>query len=472
MGIVALFSVFLARKYLLLWSLATCSAIAACAGLLLPKQYEATSIVQVDAIQRNTLTGNIEARTRVSEFLGQQAAVAGSRSVALKVIETLTAQGAMSVDDFVSEWRRQTGGETVAGNDARLWAADQLLDKVTITADALESTLSITFRADAPGQAARFANAFSDAYMQTVLDIRRQRARRNAADFGGEREILETELEGVQNELSDFRDSSGIVPIGSQRLEGAEVQLASLTARLAEARADAVDAYSLLTQVENGGDRVLLTMPIPGDIGYARQAQGRLGAVISQLSRIAERYGEAYPDYIEAQNEKRALEVSILNAVRNRAAYHQQRVARLEAAARSQKKKVVALQKTKQEYDVLEKRVEASRATYDLVATRSLQESLQSRVHNVSTFLLARAVPPSSPATPPLSIIILIGMVAGATLGSGAAVAIEFVEGRVRTPQTVKHVLKCPILAEAPLPRKTGKPKRRRRAPALMGRTA
>ncbi len=451
MGVLAFFTVFAARKWLILWSIMTTGAIAAAAGMVFPKQYESTSLVQVDAIQRNTLTGLVETRVRTSEFLGQQAAVARSRRVAVEVIENLTAQGFFSLADFEAEWRAETKGEIVPGNDATLWAADRLLESLTVTANAQESTLAIHFRSEDPSQAARISNAFSEGYMQAVLDQRKRRALRNAANFSDERQAMEAGLENAQSELTIFREDSGIVALGLQRLEAAEVELAALTARLAEARADRAEAQSLLSQARSVGEAGLLTVPLPGDVPYARQAQARLGAVVGQMRRIAERYGPQYPDYIEANNEKLALERNIMNAIESRNDYHAKRAASLEFAVQKQKATVVKLQETKQAYDVLEKKVEASRQTYDLVATRSLEESLQSRVDSVTTFLLARAVPASQPATPPLFLIVLLGLAAGGALGVTAAIALEFHEGRVRSAGAVRQVLRAPVLTETPL---------------------
>ena len=141
--------------------------------------------------------------------------------------------------------------------------------------------------------------------MQTVLNQRQRQAARNAISFSDETQALEDDLEFAQRELRDFREEAGIVALGAQRLEGEEVGLASVTLRLAEARADLSEAQSLLRQVRAAPDNELLTLPLPGDVHAGRQAQSRLGAVRVQIQRISERYGEQYPDYIEAMNEKK-----------------------------------------------------------------------------------------------------------------------------------------------------------------------
>lgn len=448
----ALLAVLKARKALIAMSVAVAALVAAAVSLILPSEYQSTAKVQIDALQQNLLTGLYEPRVRVSEFLGQQTAIAGSRAVALEVYDTLIDEGFFIAADFEEEWRRKTEGELLAGNDARLWAADQLLKKLNVSADGMESTMSISFRSEDAAQSSRIANAFASAYMQMVMDTRQRRAARNAAKFSDETRSLETGLDVAQNELSQLREQSGLVGFGENRLESAEVDLAAMTMRLAEARADQSESQSLLRQARDAAGKDLLTLPLPEDAQSGRQAQSRLGSVLVQIQRLSERYGPAYPALMEARNEQRALERTIMKSVEDRAEYAQRRVAALNAALQEKKSEVVALQETKQRYDVLEKKVEASRQTYDLVANRSLQESLQSRVDTVDVMLLARAVPADKPITPPLPVIVLIGLFAGAFLGASGAVAIELIEGRVRAASAVSQLLRTTVLAELTLP--------------------
>ena len=167
---------------------------------MLPTKFLSASKVQVDSLQRNELTGLIEPRVRVGEYLGQQAAIAKSRTVALEVINQLSAEGFIVLGDFEDRWREETGGETVAGNDLRLWAADQLLRDVEVTSNEIESTLELGFRADDPAQAARVANAFASAYMSTVLDKKQRRSARRAASLSDETKALADGVASAQNE--------------------------------------------------------------------------------------------------------------------------------------------------------------------------------------------------------------------------------------------------------------------------------
>ena len=463
MGIAALLTVIIERKWILILGLLVGAAIAFVAASILPNQYRSTAVVQVDHLQQNLLTGSFEPRVRIAEFLGQQSAIANSRTVSLKVYEQLIADGLLFHVDMENEWRAQTGGELVSGNDSRLWAADQLLRKLEVLADPVRSTLSISFQSEDPAQAAFISNAFASYYIETVLAKRQRRAARNAENFSLETKSLQQDIEDAQHELTAFRRGSGIVGIGSQRLEDTEVALAALTIRVADANADATEARSLLEAAQGISGADLLTLPLPDDAISGRQAQARLGGVLVQIQRLGERFDPSYPTYVEALSERDSLEETIIRAVTDHADFTARRVAALSEEAARKKRAVVELQETKQTFDVLEKRVDASRDTYDLVAARSLQESLQSRVGVVDVLMLARAVPSEKSITPPAPVIIILGAIVGFVMGVSAAVAIELMEGRIRSSQTITRILRAPVLGSVDMKSTRNiKPNRRR----------
>ena len=326
MGFIALLQIIRIRWAVVLTAAICGLSAATIAASLLPSKYQSTSRVLVDSIQRNTLTGLVEPRVRVAEFLGQQAAIASSRTVALDVLRRLEADGILVIEDLRDEWTKQTGGILLGGNDLRLWAADRLLLNLSVEANSLESTLSLTYRADQPTLAAQIANAFAASYMATVQEQKQLRYFKNARGFSDETSLLAEDVSSARRDLAEFRERSGILPIGAQAIEGAELELAALTARLAEARADNSEAQSLYQQVLETRSEDLVHFPVPDDALAARQAQMRLGAVATQLARLSERYGPNYPDYIEAVQEMRRLEATIHAAIRDRAEYAAERL--------------------------------------------------------------------------------------------------------------------------------------------------
>ena len=299
MGLLSFFNVLRARSLIVLWSIVIATFISAVLGFALPKNYVASAKVQVDSVFENPLTGLAEKRHRVSEFLGQQAALVSSRSVALKVVAELIATGHLSMAEYEDQWRKKTGGEIVTGNNLTEWVADELLLNLNVQSSVTESTMLISYRSNDPSLAARYANAFADSYMRIVIDNRQRRAARTAANFSEETRNLERQVQKSRDELTDFQAESGLVTIGAQQLEAAEVELGTITSRIADARADYAEARSLLSQAVSASRAELATLPIPNDNNVGKSAQARLGSIRAQMEKVEQRYGENHPDYQE-----------------------------------------------------------------------------------------------------------------------------------------------------------------------------
>ena len=437
-----------ARLMLIIWAFVICAGIAAAIGSVIPPRYKAETTLQVDSTTHDLLTGVMEPRQRVQEFLGQQAAVAGSRASALLAVEELVATNDLSLPAYEQVWQEKTGGELLPGNDLKLWIADELLRRVEITSDALMGTLTITYTAEDPAQAARYANALADAYTILITDQRRAGAARTARNFETESSAYKDQVEQSRQALTDFQQETGYVTIGTQQLEAAEVEHTSLTTRLAEARADDAEAQSLWQLTGNTPRSNLDTLPLPNTNVPGRTAQARLAVVKSQMQKLDERYGSQHPDYIEAQNETARLEQLIVSSVRERATFTTGRVAHLSDAVAVQKQRVLELQQNKQNYDVLEKDWRTAQQTYELITARSEQEGLQSRVDNVAVLLLARAVPPATASMPTFWVILLVGTIFGLGFGATMAVFVELMEGRVRASDSVAFATRQTVLAE------------------------
>jgi uncharacterized protein involved in exopolysaccharide biosynthesis len=458
MSIFAFFSVLRARAFIIVWS----TAVAVCAAMMvanvLPQNYEASAKVQVDNMREDLLTGLSERSPRVAEFLGQQSAIVSNRIVALKVVRKLSEEGYLSIPEYKERWTQETGGDVVAMNDLNRWIADELLKRLSVRQSISESTLTITYRGENPAIAARYANAFADAYMVTVQEQRKRRAARNAASFSEETRMLAKQVEDAREELTEFQQESGIVTIGVQQLESAEVHLATITERVAVARGDYAEAESLYELAKVTPRNMLASLPLTGNSARgvptpAMAAQNKIAEISSLLDRIEARYGQSHPDYIEGMNELINQQNIVFSAIKERSEYTKRRLNKLIAEEESQKKKVVALQKTKQRFDVLEKNLETNRQTYDLIAARTLEEGLQSRVASVEVLLLSRALPPGEPLIPIYVVILIAGAFLGMGLGSSTAILIELLEGRLRSIQGLRFATRTPVLAEIKMPR-------------------
>ena len=119
------------------------------------------------------------------------------------------------------------------------------------------------------------------------------------------------------------------------------------------------------------------------------------------------------------------------------------------------------MQAQRERYDLLENKLNASQDTFNLVATRTLEESLQSRVDTFDVLLLARATPPAKPATPPDWAVAALGALAGLFLGLACAVLLELHEGRLRAAQSLRRMFRTGNIGEVPAAARFARPLRK-----------
>jgi protein-tyrosine kinase len=171
-------SILLARRGLALALLAAAVLVTAGIASLLPVRYAATAQVLVGGAPGAAPDGRADADARAT-LLATQADIVTSGRVALRVVDALR----LASDPATLErWRRATDGQGAV----RHFAADHLLERVRARPGRDSGLLSIVFYGDDPGAAARGANAFARAYVDTLAEIREEAARR-AADAGARR---------------------------------------------------------------------------------------------------------------------------------------------------------------------------------------------------------------------------------------------------------------------------------------------
>jgi protein-tyrosine kinase len=137
---------------------------------LLPGRYTATAQVLVGGTPAPGRDRSGDAGAR-DTLLATQPGIVTSGRVALNVVDALRVA---SDPAMLDRWRRATGGHGAV----RHFAADRLLERVHAQPVAGSGLLAIAFTGDDPASAARGANAFARAYVETLAEIRDDAARR------------------------------------------------------------------------------------------------------------------------------------------------------------------------------------------------------------------------------------------------------------------------------------------------------
>jgi capsular polysaccharide biosynthesis protein len=113
----------------------------------------------------------------------------------------------------------------------------------------------------------------------------------------------------------------------------------------------------------------------------------------------------------------------------------------------------------------LQQEVESLKLIYNEVVAKRAQASLLGSGTQTNVSVLAYAVPPVRPSGAPVVMLAVLGLILGAVLGAACALALEFVDQRMRAPSDAEAWLHIPTLGQI---RTTRSPSTVRRLPRLQ----
>lgn len=455
MNILQFLVILKAHTKLILFTLVLSVALVSGISLMLPKAYTSTASLVVNVRGADPVTGQAIQGQQVSSYLATQVDVIRSQSVALKVVDDLKlAQDAA----FQQQFQR----DIKAPISIRDWLADTLLKNLDVKTSTGSSVLYVTYKSGDPQMAARLANAFVQAYIQTNLELKTQPAKQTAVWYNLQLAALRENLEKSQEKLSSHQQSQGIVSL-DEKLDIESTRLAELSNQLVAAQGQTYDSLSIQNNASSASASVVNNPVIQG-------LKGELARSEAKLSQLAQRVGNNHPEYLRAEAEVSSLRSKLASeidtarqSINSNLSVARQRERELRAALEAQKAKVLALNATRDAGVVLAREVESAQRAYDQALERFTQTQLEGHAGQTEISVLSSATVPLLPATPNVNLNVALSVLFGILLGVGLALISEMLNRRVRSEYDVTAVLDIPVLGVLTAGKKPRRPARGRR---------
>lgn len=451
MKLTQLLEVCWARRALIAFILIAVVGGTAAYSLIKSKTYVGETSVLVDAKNTDPVTGNVLPQQVQSTVQATQADVIGSHTVARKVVDRLR----LATDPATQQEFANDGDATGAIED---WVADRLLKKLTVRSTRDSNVINIDVEAPTPLAAARIANAFADAYVQTTLELRTDPAKRQNQWFDDQLQSLRTALQNAQQRLSQYQQQRKIV--------GTDDKLDVETARLNEIASQLVTAQTALNDADSRQKQMNQALQkhqleeLPDILGNSllQNMKAELMRAEAKLAQVGQRYGKNHPENVSAAAEVQTLrnklsaEVgTVKGSIDQTAQLARQRALEEQKALDAQKHKILELRQQRDGLDVLNREVESAQRAYEAAMQRSSELSLTSRLNQTNIAILTVATPPAKAASPKLLRNVILSMIAGTLLAAGAALALELFDRRVRSSADLLELSgggALPVLAE------------------------
>jgi chain length determinant protein EpsF len=404
--------------------------------LLRPASYKAVAPVLVDIQRPDPTSGNtgyayVQGLIAPS-FMATQIDIVKSDRVAERVVKLLPAD---------QPPMKALNEQAKKKSEPPQWIMRALQQNLEVKPARETNIINITWTGRSPAEAARVANAFAQAYLETTLDIKTDPAKKYTVWFDDQVQDARNRLEAAQQKLANYQEKAGIVTAD----EKADFE----TTRLNEL----LQQLSVLQTRGRGGSPAGASDSSPL-VNNLRQDVARMEAKIAQASATM---GSRHPEMMRMQSELAAMKnrlseessrVGITAAQSAEAAKARER--ELQSAIGEQKQKVLAMNRARAELNLLKADVDSAQKAFDTVTASAAQARLQSMSNQTNVMKLASAVEPLDRTGPSASQAMLIGLAVGIVLAIAGALMAELANRRVRTAADLAMVTHLPILASVP----------------------
>jgi polysaccharide biosynthesis transport protein len=433
-------------------------------SVLLPKQYTATASVVVDVKSPDPIAGVILPAMTMPGYMATQVDIINSDRVAQKVVKLL------KLDEnpvFKKLWMETTEGK----GRVEAWLAELLHKKLQVKPSRDSNVINIGYIAVDPGFAAAVANAFTQAYIDTNIELKVEAAKQYSRWFGEQSKVLRDNLEKAQAKLSEYQQKHGIVA-SDERLDNETAKFNELSTQLTVVQGQTSDAQS-----KQRSGSASNTLPEVMQNPLIQNLKAEIARQEAKLQEIAGNLGKNHPQYQRAESEiaslKQKLEAEtrqITSGFSTSRTVGMDKEAELKAAIEAQKKIVLEIKRARDELAVLMRDVEAPQKAYDAVTQRFNQTSLESQSTQSNVAVLTPATEPIEPSFPKILLNSLIAIFLGTLLGVSTALMFEILDRRIRSAEDLAEMLQLPVLGVIQRSKKRGSLAFWRRSTALAVR--
>lgn len=420
-----------------------CTATAALVTWRLPKVYTSQTSLLLD-VKADPLVATFMPSMATPAYLATQSHIIRSDRVAALVAQKL---GLAKDKEAVGRWRDETKGAI----PLETYFANMMQRGLQVESVPGTNVLQISFTSSDAGFASAVANTYAQAYIDFGVDLRTDPAKQYAEFFEKRLKELRTELDTAKARLVIAQQNVGVTSSDGRADEEAN-KLAVLQSQLATAIAERTE---LTIRAKNSGGE---TSPDVQQSAIITNIKGQITKLETQFNEAAAKYGSGHPEYQNAERQLASTRAQLAAEIRRISGTShlmtqasEQKVSELKAQVEAQKRRLFELRGSKDDLDLLARDVEVAQRAYDAVAQRKAQVTLESQSDLAGARVLSKAVPALRPSKPDMPKNIMGGVLGGIGAGIAVAVALEFLNRKVRSVRDLHDIEGVPVLAVLPM---------------------
>ncbi|NBB23622.1 polysaccharide biosynthesis tyrosine autokinase [Porphyrobacter sp. SLTP] len=313
--------------------------------------------------------------------------------------------------------------------------------------------VALSYTSDNPQEAARIANGFADAYVQSSIDRRYESTAKTRDFLSQQLKITREKLSEAELALVQYARANNIIMPGGDGEDGegttslTSSSLTTLNSALAEAQQRRIATEQRYRQAGALTENQAATASL-------RSQKSALDAEFREKSTYL---GNDYPDMVRLRERINALNEAINRESRTassglaaefRAAQAEE--AALQARVQQLSGSVLQEQGLTSEYKVIKREVDTQQSLYQALLEQYNEIGVGEGVGTPAGVIVDRAQVPGVPFTPNIPRNLILGLLLGLAIGVGAAMLHEFMTDLIKTADDVREKLRQPLLGTIP----------------------
>lgn len=424
MGLLQIWRMLVARRFIILASVAAGLFVGAVIAKLMPSVYEGKSRVVVNVLKPDPVTGQAAQPRTLETIVQAQIELIHDERVTGAVVDAF---GWEKSPQLRRQYEQRKNGQDLS---FREWLAQNVAQNTYAYLIPNSPILEIMYVSTSPNTARRAADAVREAFVAQTVAMKRQEAGRNAQWFQKQTEELKLRLAEAETRKSKFEQDNNII----LQDDNVDSESAKLKAMASAAAVPAMPSFS-----------------VGGAVSSPSAAQ--LASVDAQLAAARRSLGPNHPDILALQQQRAALSAAAgREMAAARAASRPVSAPSVEGLINAQAKKVLAQRGLVGAAQRLAGDVTVLRDQVAKTAQRAADFQLQAASTDSGLDILGAAVTPTQPKTLSLPLFLLGGLAAGLALGLAIAVGLEVIFRRVRGLEDL-HIEGVPVVGEMVRPR-------------------
>lgn len=338
-------------------------------------------------------------------------------------------------------------------------AIDQLLENLRVTPRAETDVVDVEYTAPDPVRAQRVVNAAVEEFQARNAESAQQQSRRRRMFIEDQLEKTDSVLAQAQLALTKFRERQQVFS-SRQQFSTQQASIMGLEVRRQEIDADRRMYESLLAGLTlapegQSSSRLQTLVSSPGIASNPVIAQlyeqlVRYETTSDSLTTGAWASAPNSPDVQRVRALARSTRAKLVDAVRSHVAALGARVAALDELKARNTAQMSGLPATEAEEARLAQRVETARSVADQLREEYQKARIAEAVEVGQVEIVDRAAIPSKPVGSGRGLKLVLGLVVGLMLGSGAAFLREHLDTAIQHREDVERALGVPSLAVIP----------------------